>query len=106
MAIEVVLAETAWRDLDEIYDWVADRSDPDTAQNYVGRILRLCGSLGEFPRRGTQRSDLAKDIRTIAFERRATVAYRVGGDAVLVLRVLHHGRDINRAFRRQSSSSS
>lgn len=106
MAIDVVLAETAWRDLDEIYDWIADRSDANTAQNYVSRILRLCGSLGEYPRRGTPHDDLAKDVRTIAFGRRATIAYRVGEDAVLVLRVLHHGRDVGRAFRPQSSSSS
>ena len=98
MAIEVILAETAWRDLDEIYDWIADRSDPDTAQNYISRILRLCGSLGEFPHRGAPRGNLAEDVRTIAFERRATIAYRVDGDAVLILRVLHHGRDIGRVF--------
>ncbi|HEY6662050.1 MAG TPA: type II toxin-antitoxin system RelE/ParE family toxin [Sphingomicrobium sp.] len=98
MAIEVVLAETAWHDLDEIYDWVADRSDPDTAQKYVGRILRLCGSLGEFPKRGAPRDDLAQGIRTIAFERRATIAYQVRRNTVLVLHVFHHGRDHRRAF--------
>ena len=98
MAIEVVLAETAWRDLDEIYDWVADQSDLGTAQTYVSRSLRTCGSLGEFPRRGTPRDDLAENIRTIAFERRATIAYQVSRDAVFVLRVLHHGRNIGRAF--------
>ena len=98
MAIRVVLAETAWRDLDEIYDWVADRGDPETAQKYVNRILGLCGSLGEYPRRGTLRDDLAVGVRTVAFERRATIAYRVSDNEVSVLRVLHHGRDISRAF--------
>ena len=100
MAIEVVLAETAWRDLHEIYDWIADRGDPETARSYIDRILRLCGSLGDFPKRGTPRNELAKDIRTIAFERRATIAYRIDNDVVRILRILYHGRDISGAFPR------
>ena len=98
VAVDVVLAETAWRDLDEIYDWVANRSDVETAQSYVARILRLCGSLGEYPKRGTPRDDLRENVRTVAFERRATIAYRVRDDVVTILRVLHHGRDAGRAF--------
>jgi toxin ParE1/3/4 len=100
VAANVVLAEAAWGDLDEVYDWVADRTDPDTAQRYVMRILRQCGSLGEFPHRGTPRDDLAEDVRTIAFERRATIAYRVREDVVTILRILHHGRDVDSAFPR------
>lgn len=100
VAIEVVLAESAWRDLDEIYDWIAGRSDLETAEGYVARILRLCGSLGEYPKRGTPRDDLTDHIRTIAFERRATIAYRVSPDTVTILRILHHGRDVGAAFRR------
>lgn len=98
VANDVNLAESAWRDLDEIYDWIADQSDPDTALAYVSRILRLCNSLSEFPQRGALRDDLAENIRTIVFERRATIAYRVTNDAVLVLRVLHWGRDAQSAF--------
>ena len=100
MPIDVVLAETAWRDLDEIYDWIGVRSDLDTAREYVARILRTCGALGEFPDRGTPRDDLAKNIRTITFERRATIAYRADAGRVTILHVLHHGRDLGRAFPR------
>lgn len=100
MASKVVLAETAWRDLDEIYDWIADRSDSETALGYITRILEQCRSLGQFPNRGTPRNDLADDIRTIVFERRATIAYRPSSNAVTILRVLHHGRDHRLAFPR------
>lgn len=98
MEIDVRLGETAWRDLDEIYDWIADRSDPETARNYVGRILRFCGSLQDFPERGTPRKHLAPGVRTIAFEGRATVAYRSDKDKVTILRVLHYGRDLGSVF--------
>ena len=98
MTLDVVLAETAWRDLDEIYDWIAERAGPDVAFDYTRRILRLCGTLSDFPARGTPRGDLASDVRTIAFEGRATIAYRVGGDIVLIVRILHKGRDSRRAF--------
>ena len=44
LATEVFLDEiAAWRDLDEIYDWVADGADPDAAEKYIRRILGLCG---------------------------------------------------------------
>jgi toxin ParE1/3/4 len=100
VTVNVVLAEAAWGDLDKVYDWVANRTDTDTARRYVMRILRQCGSIGEFPLRGTPRDDLAEGVRTIAFERRATIAYRVREDVVTILRILHHGRDIGSAFPR------
>ena len=98
VAIEVEIAEAGWRDLDEIYDWIADRTDADTALGYVTRILRFCHTLGDFPNRGTPRNDLTKGLRTVAFERRATIAYRAQEDAVTILRVLHHGRDLDSAL--------
>jgi toxin ParE1/3/4 len=95
----VVFSEQAWRDANEIYHWIATRADPQTAEAYIGRIIDFCDSLGDFPNRGTPRDDLAKGVRTIAFEGRAVVAYVANDNVVRILRILHHGRDIGRAFR-------
>ena len=37
-------------------------------------------------------------LRAVSFERRAMILYLVEDGIVLVLRVLHHGRDQNLAF--------
>jgi toxin ParE1/3/4 len=98
VAHNVVFSEHAWRDADEIYEWIATRADPQTAQAYVGRIIDFCDSLRDFPNRGSPRDDLAKGVRTIAFEGRAVIAYITDDKEVRILRILHHGRDVERAF--------
>jgi toxin ParE1/3/4 len=97
VAHRIVFSEQAWQDADEIYDWIAAKSDPETAECYVSRIIDFCDSLNQFPNRGTPRGDLATGIRTIVFESRVIVAYIVAGD-VTIVRILNRGRDPSRAF--------
>jgi toxin ParE1/3/4 len=94
----VDFSETAWQDADEIYRWIADRADPQTAQHYVDRIIDYCSGLRNFPNRGTPRADLAPGMRTTVFEGRAVIVYVVQGNAVRILRILHKGRDLGRAL--------
>jgi toxin ParE1/3/4 len=51
-----------------------------------------------FPERGTRRDDLAPGVRTIGFERRVTIAFRVLEDAVEILAVAYAGRDFEVDF--------
>ena len=103
MTHRVDFTETAWQDADEIYRWIADRADPQTAQRYVNRIIDYCSGLENFPNRGSPRDDLAPGIRTMVFEGRAVVAYRVATRDVKILRILNHGRDVTRAFSEEPS---
>ncbi len=98
MVHKVVFSEQAWRDADEIYDWIAGKADPETAEGYVGRIIAFCEALRDFPNRGSPREELAAGLRTTSFERKAVIAYMVEGQAVRILRVLHHGKDVDKAF--------
>ena len=98
MAHDVTLRPAALGDLTAIYNWVANQSDPATAQVYRERLLAACTSLQDFPSRGSMREDLAPGVRTISFEGRAVIAYLVGDGAVDILRIFHHGRDVSRAF--------
>lgn len=95
---EIVFASVAMDDLDGIYDWIAEAAEPDVAHAYVTRIRRVCMSLGQFPDRGRQREDLSPGVRSLAFERRAVIAYRSEGDKLVVLRVVHRGRDLQAGF--------
>jgi len=94
----VVLRPDARADLNSIFDWVEQSSGPERALDYVQQIRRHYLDLRDFPHRGTDRSDMAPGLRTLAFKRRATIAYMIQGDAVLILRILHKGRDAGRAF--------
>jgi toxin ParE1/3/4 len=94
----VALSETAQADLDEIFAWIADRAGERVALRYTARIERFCMGMTAFPQRGTARDDLRAGLRTIGFERRATIAFSLRGDDVVILRILYAGRSLDLAF--------
>lgn len=85
-------------DLYALYDWIAEQADPDTAYNYTTRIEVRCAGLADYPEKGTPRDDFAPGIRTMIFERRVVIAYRVEGSQVVILRVVSGARDISGIF--------
>lgn len=87
-------------DLFALYDWVAERAGPDTAYAYTSRIQQRCETLAAFPRRGTPRDHLEPGPRSITFERRVVIAYRVEADRVLILRLIRTARNIPAQFER------
>ena len=105
MTHRLVYSAIARADLYRIYDWIADEADPDTALAYTSRIEAACLSLTSFPRRGTPRDDILPGLRTISFERKDVIAYTVGKDTVRIVAVVHHGRDLGRAFREDDPPS-
>jgi toxin ParE1/3/4 len=96
MRYEIVFLAEAEDDLNNLFDYIADQSDAVRAQGYVGRIEAACGKLTAFPNRGAPRDDLLPGLRTLSFERRALIAYRVDGTTVSILRVFYAGRDYER----------
>jgi toxin ParE1/3/4 len=80
-------------DLFSLYRYIAEQSGREIAGAYIARIEAACMQLATFPERGTQRDDLAPGIRTIGFERRATIAFRVDESSVRIVRVFYGGRD-------------
>jgi toxin ParE1/3/4 len=98
VARKLVYDPVALADLKSLYDWVADGSEPATAQAYIARLEAACESLVDFPSRGTSRADLGPGVRTISFERKAVIAYLIEGNRVLIAGVFHHGRDLGRGF--------
>lgn len=98
MVYDVVLAPGALADLQGIFAYVARRGGIERAQGYDKRLRAACLSLAEFPYRGTPRDDLAPGLRSIAFERRATIFYQMAEVQVRIVRVLHGGREAAGAF--------
>ncbi|WP_367618327.1 type II toxin-antitoxin system RelE/ParE family toxin [Rhodoplanes tepidamans] len=64
-----------------------------TRRRLYRRIEKACTALAEFPNRGTRRDDIAPGLRTIGFERRATIAFRVLEDVVEIVAIAYAGRD-------------
>ncbi len=90
---KVGLSDAAVDDLFEIYLYLAERIGSERAKGYTSRIETFCLSLGRFSERGRARGDLADGMRCIVFESQAVIAYRVEGDAVNILRVIHGAQD-------------
>lgn len=55
-------------------------------------------ALNLFPERGSRRDDLEPGVRTIGFERRVVIAFRVLSDEVEILRVFYGGQDVDAQF--------
>lgn len=88
----VVWRPRARADLLALYDWIADRADPDTAYAYTAAIEAHADKLATFPDRGTPREDLVPGLRTTPYRGRTVIAYRVLADAVEILRLVHAGQ--------------
>lgn len=73
-----------------------------TADHYVGRIVAACEKLRRFPQRGTKRDEILPGLRTVGFERRATIAVVVEAGKVIVEGIFHGGRDFEAALRDES----
>ncbi len=95
---ELRLSPRAEDDLRSIYDWIAARSSGRTADRYIQRIEATYRALADFPQRGTQHDELLPDLRIIGMERRVTIAFRIEGQSVSILRILYAGRDIQTAL--------
>ncbi len=94
---EVSFRPRAEADLFGLYQYIAEEAGTAVAGGY---IEAACLALAAFPERGTRRDDLRRGLRTIGFERRATIAFQVMQDEVVIIRIFYGGRDYERAFRR------
>jgi len=84
----------ALADLEGIFRGVLRVSaSPMVARRYVERIRARCRLILPVPLAGRPRNDLAPGLRTVPFERRAVIVYRVSGEMVEIVNIFHGGRD-------------
>jgi toxin ParE1/3/4 len=95
----VVFRAAAEDDLLALYRYVADSSDLARAGSYMERIEQACMNLAAFPERGTRRDDIVPGLRTIGFERRVTIAFRVLDHVVEILAIAYAGRQFEGGLR-------
>lgn len=101
MNYRVVCSERALSHLDELYYYIAESSDEARAAGYVERILAHCHALKIFPLRGTARPDIRPGLRTMGFEKRATIVFSVKDTVVDILGIYYGGQDFEREYRQE-----
>ena len=89
----VVFTPRAEAQLDDLYNYIAERSGTARAANYVEAIVTTCLALSSFPRRGTKRDDIRPGLRTLGYRRRVTIAFSVEGSDVVVHGIFYGGQD-------------
>jgi toxin ParE1/3/4 len=91
---------TALADLEDTFRSVLRVSaNPITARRYIARIRERCRRITILPLAGRPRDDLAPGLRTVPFERRIVIVYRVVGETVEVTNVFHGERDYAALYR-------
>lgn len=91
--MRVVFTPRAERQLDALHEHISRRNGEKIADDYIGRIVAFCAKLEFFPLRGQSRDDLLRGLRTIGFEGRATIAFVVSQDLVLIEGVFYGGQN-------------
>lgn len=86
--LPVRFAEPAIDDMIALHLWVETRAGIAVADDYQARLEDHCAKLCDFPRRGSPRPELGKGIRSLTFERRISILYRVDDDHVRILRLM------------------
>jgi len=101
MSLELRYRAAAITDLEDIFRSVLRVSaSPVVARRYVERIRARCRLIPTLPLAGRPRDDLAPGLRSVAFERRAVILYRVMDQTVEITNVFHGGRDYAALYRR------
>jgi toxin ParE1/3/4 len=52
------ITDAAWRDLQEIYDWIAEHDSPENADYVLSRLNETAESIAALPHRGTRVKEL------------------------------------------------
>ena len=81
-----------------IHAYIAEQSGEARADAVVGRLLDACRALNTFPARGSRRDDIRQGLRVMGLRRRATIAFIIEPERVVIHGVLGRGQDVTRLF--------
>ncbi len=99
MPLSYRLAPRAIADMEQIAAWITTRADRETALAYTDRIQAACEKLLLMPGGGTPRPSFGNRFRSVSFERKLIILYRVERQTLVVKRILHGSRDQARMLR-------
>lgn len=93
--MKVALSKAADADLDAILDYGIARHGSDLAEAYLRTIDEALSRLSDYPKLGQPQPDLRRDMRRLSVAEHA-IFYRLDGELIRVVRVLHKAMDSSR----------
>ena len=104
MAFRVFLTNDAERDLEELYDYIAQHDSVEKAEHVLTRIEEIFNHLTAFPERGTFPKELLdigiREYREVFFQP-YRIIYRVLGERVYVCLIVDGRRDMQTLLQRR-----
>ncbi|QUS40458.1 type II toxin-antitoxin system RelE/ParE family toxin [Tardiphaga alba] len=101
MTHDVIFLDKASNDLTSLSVYIGSQAGEAIASRYLDRLYAACMALAHFPERGTRRDDIRPNLRTIGFERRATIIFQVTDTQVQIVTIAYGGRDFETELREQ-----
>lgn len=104
MRFQVYLTQDAERDLEELYDYIAQHDAPGNANYVLEKIEQAFTRLTEFPERGTVPKELLslgiKEFREVFFKP-YRIIYRILDHNVYVMLIVDGRRDMQSLLQRR-----
>ena len=94
MSYRVIFGPRAAGDLEEVLVYLAPRMGVEPAREYLRKIEDHCLGFRDFPKRGKLRDDIRPGLRLVGYKGRATIAFSVEQDLVMIIRIFHRGRNV------------
>ncbi|MCQ8782180.1 type II toxin-antitoxin system RelE/ParE family toxin [Mangrovibrevibacter kandeliae] len=92
----VVFSQSLLADIQDFLVELAPKAGATAARRYVDRLIDHCRGFERFPERGARRDEIRPGLRVVGW-RRATIAFRIDHDVVIIVRILFRGRNLRDA---------
>lgn len=96
----VVFSRRARAQIARSRDYLSIHADEETGERLTTALIDRCLELDDFPDRGTPHPELGAGVRTILFQRKATIGYVVADTDVVVIGIAWRGQRLEDAIRR------
>ena len=104
MSYKVLLTRGAERDLEGIYDYIAEHDSPENADYVLDKLLEVAETLSNFPERGSHPKELIalgiREYRQAHFKPYCLI-YRVAGKQVYIYLIADGRRDMQALLSRR-----
>lgn len=94
---QISFTPRAERDIDEIFEYTADRWGHAQAEDYIGKIRARCAAIASGALVGRGASDIRPGYRRL-WVGAHVIFYRAAQDRIEIIRILHARMDFTRHF--------
>jgi toxin ParE1/3/4 len=94
---QTLFTPLATEDLQQIWDFLAEKAGTQTAYKFLVAIRDKCQMLAEFPDSGRARHEFIINLRSFPFKN-YVIFYMPQDGGIEVLRIVHSSRDMQQIF--------